>query len=378
MPRMSADMAPTPDGVAAGSGRLARRGLLRLTACIATGLAAPLARPRPAAAAIAAPPIFAEGAGLMVAGPPGGALDRTAERLATMLARSLPAGTVLRRDAVGGVDGVTGCNSYETQVAPDGSTALILPGAALLAWLIGDPRARYDVGRFVPVMAGMTPCVLVSRRPLAEATARTPLRVAASRPDSADLAGLLGLDVVGLGCTPLLGHADPAAAVLAGAADAALLWGAGVPERAQRLAAQGVRPVLSVGAPGAEDTATRLPEFPEVPTLYELHLARHGAPPAGALYAVWRAASIAAQLDYHMVLLSPSPAAAVALWRQAAVTAGEAMGEAGDAAAAVAGSQARPIVCPALNQFAAPLAVDAAALLELRRWLADRLRWQPG
>ena len=74
---------------------------------------------------------------------------------------------------------------------------------------------------------------------------------------------------------------------------------------------------------------------------------------------------MAAQLDFLMVLQSPTPAAMVALWRQAGAQAANAMGA------------ARVLSCPELSRIAAPLAAEAPVLAELRRWLAERWNWQP-
>ena len=306
---------------------------------------------------------------MLVAGPAGGPLDLRADTLIRVLAHGLPEGTAVRRNSIGGPDGVTGCNQFEARIAPDGNTVLMLPGAAMLAWLVGDPRARFDAGRFIPVLAGTAPGVLVSRRPLGNDGAATVLRVAAARPDSADLSTLLALDLLGIRARPVFGLSDAAAdaALAARAVDAVLLLGPNAPRRAERLAHDGAQPVLSLGAPGDDGTVLRHPAFPDVPTLQEVFMSEHGRPPTGELYEAWQAVAASAQLTFMLALLSPSPAALVALWRQAAT----------QAAPLGAGTDVRLIASPAVNGFAAPLAADVGALFALRRWLADRLNWQP-
>ena len=122
-------------------------------------------------------PPFPDGATLLVAGPEGGAVDSWAGWLAPSLGRALPPGTALRKDVVGGTDGVTGANQFEARIAPDGGTALLLPGSAAMAWLVGDPRARFDVSQWIPALAGVTPGLLVSRVPLPRVLGGTPIRV---------------------------------------------------------------------------------------------------------------------------------------------------------------------------------------------------------
>ena len=47
---------------------------------------------------------------------------------------------------IGSADGVTGANQFEARGAPDGQTVLLVPGQAAVAWMVGDPRAQFDVG----------------------------------------------------------------------------------------------------------------------------------------------------------------------------------------------------------------------------------------
>ncbi len=312
---------------------------------------------------------FPDGAGILVAGPADGKLDAFARALMPVMAHGLPGGAVLRRESAGGVDGVTGCNQFEARVAPDGATILLLPGASMLAWLVGDPRARFDASRFIPVLAGTTAGLLVSRRPLANDGAGAALRVAAARPDSADLAALLALELLGVKSQPVFGLADAAAdaALISGAADCAMLLGSDAAARAAKLAPHGLLPVLSLGAPTDDGTVLRDPAYPAVLTLPDHYAALRGGAPVGPLYDAWRAVAVSAQLSFMMVLQSPTPAAMEALWRQTAA----------QTAQSGAPPDVRLLSCPALNRYAAPLAADAATLFELRRWLTERLNWQP-
>ncbi len=115
---------------------------------------------RPALALPVRPPAtpFADGATLLVAGPESGATDRWAALLGPALGRGLPPGTQVHTEAVGGPDGVTGANQFEARTTPDGTTALLLPGSAALAWLVGDPRARFDAAHWMPAAFRWLPC----------------------------------------------------------------------------------------------------------------------------------------------------------------------------------------------------------------------------
>src|SRR6185437_5273353 len=110
------------------------------------------------------PPTFPESPRLLVAGPSDGALNHWADALQPALEQSLPADTSIRRLEVGGADGVTGANQFEVRGVPDGMTVMLVPGQAALAWMVGDPRAQFDVGHWVPVVAGTTPAIVVGKQ----------------------------------------------------------------------------------------------------------------------------------------------------------------------------------------------------------------------
>ena len=336
-----------------------RRSLIAIAASAATLRS-------PARAAAAAP--FAA-ATLLVGGPGGGGVDAWADWLAPALGPALFPGVSLRKDVVGGVDGVTAANQFEAWAVPDGSTAALLPGAAALAWLSGDPRARFDAARWLPAMAATTPCLVASRLTLSQLAA-APLRLAATTPAGKEWPAMLALDVLGVAWQPVWGLPDPAAALASQQVDAIYLAGRHVPQAAATLAAAGAAPLFSFGALDDAGTPQRAADFPDVPAATELFANRtvneH-------LLAGWHAAASAAALNMALVLPQLTPAAMVAQWRRACAQAsGSALVQAQAAADGL-----RPIPAPAAGVCTAAVLADTAALLELRRWLALRLDYRP-
>jgi hypothetical protein len=344
------------DDARAGIGR---RAMLGLGAAIVTGAAAATT--------------FPEGATLLVAGPSGSTVDLWAEWLEPTLQRVLAPKAGLHRDLVGGVDGVTGANQFEARIAPDGTTALLLPGAAAMAWLVGDPRARFDAARWVPALAGVTPSLVASRISTAHILAATPLRIAASGPAGPDLPALLALDLLGANWSPVFGLNETAAqqALAQGAVDAICLHGRRVVEMARNLAAAGVPPIFTFGMVDETGQPQRDPAFPDVPDAAELLGA---SLPEDQLRNAWRATVAAGQLEVALVLPRFTPAAMVALWRRACAQAAES-----DMVQAQAGPiGVRPLPGLAATASTSAVTADAAALLALRHWLATRLDYRPG
>ena len=305
---------------------------------------------------------------LLVAGPAGGRLERWATQLAAALAPGLPAGTRLHPTPVGGEDGVTGANQFTTRATPDGNTMLLVPGDAALAWLVGDPRARFDAAKWLGVIAGIAPAVVCGRA--ATWKPGEPIRVGMAGPVGPDLAALLGLELAGLPTTPVFGVLDQgtaAQALASRAADAVLLRGAAVAANLGALAQVGVIPLFTLGAIGGEGRDTLLPE---IPSLLEYVTAR-GTAAAPDLLAAWRGTAAAAQTEYALVLPQLTPAALVALWRQAgnqAATSPALHDESG---------RTRTVAAPLAQSLTQALAPDVPAITALRAWLASRLNWRP-
>lgn len=306
---------------------------------------------------------LAEAPTLLVAGPEGGWLDQWAVRLSAALAPGLPAGTRLQRSAVGGEDGVTGANQFATRMAPDGNTLLLVPGAAALAWQVGDPRARFDAAQWLGVVACTMPAVVVGRGAAWKPGAS--VRVGMAGPVGPDLPALLGLELAGLTPVPVFGALEAGAAAQALSAqtvDAVLLRGRDISASLGPLAQVGASPLFALTSGEARD-----PAWLAVPTLAE-YAAGRGATPSGELLAAWRGTAAAAQTEYALVLPHLTPAALVALWRQAG----------NQAASAVQETDTRSMGAPAAHALAQAMAPDVAALLALRGWLAGRLGWKAG
>ncbi|MEJ0016051.1 MAG: hypothetical protein WDN25_05700 [Acetobacteraceae bacterium] len=336
-------------------------------------LAAPApATPAPATPAPAAP--FSERPKLLVAGPSDGSLNRWADALQPALEQSFPPETIIHRTEVGSSDGVTGANQFEARGAPDGLTVLLAPGLAAFAWLVGDPRAQFDVGRWVPVIAGTSAGIIVGRPTVLAPNGRA--RVAAAGPTGFDLPALLGVQLLGARMEPVFGLAEPGAAFSAfsqGAVDAVLLRGHRVPEQFTAFAEAGAQPLFALGVMDDTGRPVRDPAFADVPLFTERYAARTGNRPGGPMFEAWAAAAAAAQLEFGLVLPQLTPASMVALWRRAGADAVAALG----VQAAASTVSVRPLAGLAATANTGALAASAPALLELRRWLAGRLNWKP-
>ncbi len=317
---------------------------------------------------------FAEPPKLLVAGPSDGTLNRWADALLPALEQSLPPDTSIRRVEVGSADGVTGANQFEVRSVPDGQTVLLAPGQAALAWMVGDPRAKFDVAHWVPVLAGTGVGLVAGRSSVFAADPRA--RVVTTSPAGSDLAMLLGLYLLGVRMEVAFGPPEPDAperAFLQGAADVVLLHGQRVPERFAALQAAGAQPLFTLGTVDNSGHLIRDATYPQLPHFSELYATRTGVPPGGPLYDAWCATAAATQLVFGMVLPQLTPAAMVSLWRRAGSDAVASLGVQTVAASA----NVRPLAGPIATTNTAATAASSAAIQELRGWLSGRLNWHP-
>ncbi len=313
---------------------------------------------------------------LLVAGPAGEQTSRWANAFALAMSAGFPGSPALITDEEGGLDGVTGANRLDALVMPDGKTAAILPGAALIEWMTGDSRVHFDPTRWLPVLAGTNSGVLVARLGSTPPTLKAlqafaPLRLAVDRPESDDLAALLALERLGVTAAPLFGLRGTAAktrAFVAGEVDAVFLCGEGVPEDIAPLTANAGVPVFSLGQVDASGAVALDPLLPGVPDVAGL------ASTAAVLDAAYLAAAAAARLDFFMVLPRLCDPASVAIWRQAAKAG---LGDAGIAAAAMASSVN---LLGADGASAELLALDISMPDQagLQAYLSTNFGWHPG
>ncbi len=326
------------------------------------------------------PAVSASNATLLVGGPPGGTAREFAALLAPLLGPALlgPKRTGpdarVALDPTGGLDGVTAANEFEARASQDGTTALMVPGAAALAWLAGDPRVHFDAGLWIPALAAVAPAVLIGRKPLDRLRTGDVVRLAVSSIAGSELPALLGLELLRLRAEPIGAlrlDADKEAALRDGTVDAMLLSGRDVPSRLAGLQAAGFAPLFALGRSDGE--GGRDPAIAHAETLDELVERLFGHPPRGFLAPAFRASAAAAQLDAALVLPQLAPPGIVARWRAACDQASASL-----TLQAVSSEHAvRPLAAPGCVGAVSAVLAGQTALFDLHRFLADRYGWRP-
>ncbi|ACI50077.1 conserved hypothetical protein [Gluconacetobacter diazotrophicus PA1 5] len=318
---------------------------------------------------------------LLVAGNADSVAGKWGTVLSPALAQGLDAPRPVSMHLTSGQDGVTGANLFDTQTVPDGTTALLVPGAALVASLAGDPRAHFDFGRWVPLMLSLVSPVVVGRaelhRTFRDLMRDRPVRIAVSADTGVELATVLAMALFGLRPIPVAGFAsrqDALAALRDGKVDVVQVSD---PMSPQALAAMfdtlgqsGAAPLFTLS-----DTVRMTAQGHTVPTLAERFAQERGHPPDGLLYEAWKVVAAAASLDVALVLPMLTPPAQVAGWRHAMATA-----DAHGAVDTLMNGNGRKLVtgtdcAPHLRDMTG----ETSAVLTLRRWLASHApNWRLG
>ncbi|GBQ84454.1 hypothetical protein AA13595_1414 [Gluconacetobacter johannae DSM 13595] len=309
---------------------------------------------------------------LLVAGNAESTAGRWSTVLSPALMQGLEAPAPLTIRMTSGQDGVTGANLFDTQTVPDGTTALLVPGAALVASLAGDPRAHFDFGRWVPLMLSLVSPVVVGRadlhRTLRDLMRDRPVRVAVSSFTAIELASLLAMAVFGLRPVPVAGFANRAEALAAlrdGKVDIVQISDPLSPDALtstfDALGQDGVTPLFTLS-----DTVRSTYHGQTVPTLAERFAQERGHAPTSMAYDAWKAVAAAASLDVALVLPMLTPPAQVAGWRHAADVAASS-----SAVEALVNGRGRKLVSgPDCGPHLREMTGEIQAILTLRRWLA--------
>lgn len=314
---------------------------------------------------------------LLVAGPDGDQISRWGDATALALSTGFPGAPNILTQAAGGLDGVTGANRLDALVVPDGRTAAIIPGAALIAWIAGDPRVHFDPTRWVAVLGGTNSGTLVARlgtKPASVAALRAfaPLRLAATAPQSNDLAALIALECLGIPTAPVFGLRGIAAktrAFVAGEVDAVFLCGEGVPEDIAPLSANAGIATFCLGQTDVTGAIIDDPFLPGIP-----QFTAFGGSDIGPLAAAFAATAAAARLDFLTVLPKLTDPGAIAAWRLAAATALQS--QALDSAASA--SDVLLQSAPGIAANLAALSLSAADQSQLQTFMTQRFGQQAG
>ena len=318
---------------------------------------------------------------LLIGGDKGSTAGRWGGLLAPELERGFGHGQVISTRMTVGQDGVTAANLFDTQTTPDGTTALAVPGAALVAALSGEARIHFDYSRWLPLFFSLLSPVVIGHaqlhRNIENFMRDRPVRIAVSTLTGIELPTVLGMTMFGLRPIPVPG--------LASVTDAIAALRDNQVDVIQILDPQGsaetrtaIEALSHDGYPALFSLTDSVPleiGGQRVPFMHDVLLRENHSALSSLLYGAWTALSAAAALDIGLVLPMLTPPTLVAEWRHACDLAIDST----DIRTMASGTGRKLLDATACTGPLRQMAGDVTSIMALRRWLSTHLPdWRMG
>ena len=267
----------------------------------------------------------------------GGGTDSYSRLMAPLFEKHLPGHpTILVLNKPGG-GGLTGANYYADHAEKDGTTVLALSTSSQSNWMLGDPRAQFDLKDFIPIILSPRGITLYTRGNLGIQDEKTlkgkikklssyspeELNFGGKTPTSGDLALRVALSLLGVEVNSVWG--------LGGNGPMALGFERGeftvnydntlsFLQNRKKMIEEGMAvPLFTFGVMDENGKIERDPALPDVPTVPEFYKAVYDKEPSGAAYAAWKSLmGVSVPLSKSWNLMAGTPKDVVAAWRTAA------------------------------------------------------------
>jgi tripartite-type tricarboxylate transporter receptor subunit TctC len=236
-----------------------------------------------------------------------------------------------------GGGGLTGVNYFAEKAEKDGTTVLALSTSSQSNYMLGDPRAKFNMEDFIPIILSPRGITLYTRNNLGvqngkdlkakiEKLASYPpekLSFGGKTPTSGGLALRVALSLLGVEVNSVWG--------LGGNGPMALGFERGEftisydntlsfkNNRAHMIESGMAVPLFTFGVVNEDGGIDRDPALPDVPTVPEYYKAINGKDPSGPAYEAWRSLmAVSVPLSKSWNLLAGTPKNVVEAWRNAA------------------------------------------------------------
>ena len=234
----------------------------------------------------------------------GGGSDTSARFYAPFLQKHLPGNPVIKIKNIPGGASTKAANIFANKVRSDGLSMLGTSASTQFAYLLGDPRVRYNYEKWSILMASQTGGVVYISPQLGIKDSSELAKIADRKlyygsqgTTSVDLVPLLAFDFLGLNVRPIFGISGRAIGRLAferGDATIDFQTSAAYLKSVQPLVDQGrAIPLFSLGVLSASGELVRDPNFPDLPHVMEVYKDVTGKEPTGIAWESWMAFVVA-------------------------------------------------------------------------------------
>jgi tripartite-type tricarboxylate transporter receptor subunit TctC len=267
----------------------------------------------------------------------GGGTDSYSRFMAPYFEKYLPGNPKILIVNRPGGGGLTGVNYYASKAETDGLMVLALSTSSQSNYMLGDPRAKFDMGDFVPIILSPRGITFYTRKNLGIQNEKTlkakieklrsykpqQLSFGGKTPTSGGLALRTALSLLGVEVNSVWG--------LGGNGPMALGFERGEftvsydntlsfkNNRAHMIKSGLANPLFTFGIINEEGQIERDPALPDVPTVDEYYKAVYGKDPSGPAYEAYRSLmSVSVPLSKSWNLMKGTPKDVIEAWRAAA------------------------------------------------------------
>ena len=259
----------------------------------------------------------------------GGGTDTWARFVATELTQQVPGSPGLAPVNDDGGEGILGTNHFMTSARTDGTEVLVSTASTVVPYLLDMPAVRYDFADLRPILANGTGAVVYARsgagvKGVEDLVGRDrPLVFGGIAATSLDLTTLLAFDLLGADVESTFGFEGRGPVNLAlqrGEVDIDYQTTSSYGPAVEPLVEDGTAvPLFSLGQVDESGEIVRDPNFPDLPTVVEVHEELHGEQPDADELDTYRAI-LALTYTYQKALWVPedTPDEALELLRSTA------------------------------------------------------------
>lgn len=266
---------------------------------------------------------------LMIPLAEGGGTDTWARFVATELTHAVPGSPGLAPVNDDGGEGILGTNHFMSSARPDGTEVLVSTASTVVPYLLDLPAVRYDFNELRPILANGTGAVVYARtgagvRGVDDLVDRSkPLVFGGIAATSLDLTTMLAFDLLSAEVKSTFGFEGRGPVNLAlqrGEVDIDYQTTSSYGPAVEPLVEDGTAvPLFSLGQVDEDGEIVRDPNFPDLPTVVEVHEDLYGKQPDAGKLETYRAI-LALTYTYQKALWVPedTPDEAVELLRSTA------------------------------------------------------------
>ena len=266
----------------------------------------------------------------------GGGTDTYSRFLQPFMQKHLPGNPKILVVNKPGAGGIVGTNYFEQRAKRDGTWVMALSTSTLFNYVLGDPRVKFDVKEFIPIILSPRSSMVYAHKDLGlqnvetlkgrmQKLRETPaenIAVGGKTPTSAALQARIAFALLGIEVKSVWGMKGNGPIALAferGEFQMSTDNSLSFLNNRSKLVEDGTAiPLFTLGVVDPNGTPKRDPVYPDMPNWFEAYEAIHGKKPSGPLYDAWLSLMLLqVEMSKSWNLPAGTPKNVIEAWRTA-------------------------------------------------------------